>query len=171
MPGRLTLLFPALCLLAARAAFGAAEGDVAPDFTLPVLGNDSTMSLSGSHGKVRYIDFWASWCAPCRVSIPQIVALHEELGGERFEVIGINVDERRDDALDFLDRYPMNYDNLSDPEGVIAAAYDLETMPMSYVIDPQGRITLAHAGFRPGDMDFIRAHILELLDQSGTDAP
>ena len=171
MPGRLTSLFLALYILIVHTAFGAAEGDVAPDFTLPVLGNDSAKSLSASHGKVRYIDFWASWCAPCRVSIPQIIALQDELGGERFEVIGINVDERFDDALGFLDRYPVNYDNLSDPEGKTAAAYDLETMPMSFVIDPQGRITLSHAGFRLGDMDIIQTHIVELLDQSPTDAP
>ena len=75
MPGRLKSLFPALCLLAVPAAFGAVEGDVAPDFTLPVLGDDSTMSLAGSHGKVRYIDFRAFWCAHCRVSIPSTASI------------------------------------------------------------------------------------------------
>ena len=149
-------------------ALGVTEGDAAPDFTLPVLGGESAKSLSDSHGKVRYIDFWASWCAPCRVSIPEIVALQEELGGNHFEVIGINVDERVDDALDFLDRLSMNYENFSDPDGSTAEAYALRTMPMSFVIDPEGRVTLVHEGFRRGDMEAIRAHIVELLGQHAT---
>ena len=171
MPTSLKFSILALNLLFTNAVSGVEEGDMAPGFLLPVLGSETTLSLSVSHGKVRYIDFWASWCAPCRVSIPQIIALQDELGRDRFEVIGINVDERLDDALDFLERYPVNYDNLSDPEGKTAAAYELETMPMSFVIDPQGRITLSHAGFRPGDMDVIQAHIVELLDQFPAEAP
>ena len=137
---------------------------MAPDFLLPVLGDESTQSLSASHGKVRYIDFWASWCAPCRVSIPQIIALQEELGGDDFEVIAINVDERVEDALDFLELYSFNYVNLSSPDGHVAETYSLKAMPMSFVLDSEGRVTLAHAGFRRGDMETIRAHILELLD-------
>ena len=79
----------ALNLLLANTAWGVTEGDSAPDFMLPVLGGETTRSLSASHGKVRYLDFWASWCPPCRVSVPEIVALQRELGGDRFEVIAI----------------------------------------------------------------------------------
>lgn len=154
-----------LTLLPAGLAHSVDEGERAPDFTLPVLGNHAELSLSKTHGKVRYIDFWASWCAPCRVAVPQIVALQEELGGETFEVIAINIDERVDDALDFAERYAMNYVNLSDSDGDIAEAFDLLTVPMSYVIDPEGRVTLVHAGFKRGDMEAIRAHILGLLDR------
>ena len=168
---RLNALVPALSLLFAHTALGAHEGDVAPDFALPVLGSVSTGSLLGTHGKIRYIDFWASWCAPCRVSIPEIVALQTELGGDRFEVIGINVDEWVEDALDFLDRFPVNYVNFSDPDGATAETYTLRTMPTSFVVDPEGRITLVHEGFRRGDMETIREHIIQLLGQSGTEAP
>ena len=138
---------------------------MAPGFELPVLGGETTKSLSASHGKVRYIDFWASWCPPCRVSVPEIVALQRDLGGSRFEVIAINVDERLDDALRFLEHYPMNYDVLSDPQGATAAAYALPGMPTSFVVDPEGRVTLVHVGFRRGDMQAIRAHIVELLER------
>lgn len=155
----------ALSLLVAHPAFAAGEGDAAPDFSLPVLGDDSTRSLSDSHGKVRYLDFWASWCPPCRVSIPDIVSLQEELGGSRFEVIGINVDEWLGDAMRFLRRYPVNYVNLSDPRGETAAAYALLGMPTSFVIDAQGRVTLVHVGYKRGDMETIRAHILQLLGE------
>ena len=155
----------ALSLLLANPALGVAEGDMAPGFELPVLGGETTRSLSASHGKVRYIDFWASWCPPCRVSVPEIVALQRDLGGSRFEVIAINVDERLDDALRFLEHYPMNYDVLSDPQGATAAAWALPGMPTSFVVDPEGRVTLVHVGFRPGDMEDIRAHIVELLER------
>ena len=154
-----------LTLLVAGAAFGVTVGEPAPDFVLPVLGSESTRSLSESHGKVRFIDFWASWCPPCRVSVPAIVALQAELGGNRFEVIAINVDERIGDALGFLERHPTNYDSLSDPRGEIAEAYALLGMPTSFVLDPEGRVTLVHVGFRRGDMEAIRAHIVELLDR------
>ena len=152
----LNLLFPA-------AALGVSEGDLAPDFRLPVLGSDSTRSLSATHGKVRYIDFWASWCPPCRVSMPEIVALQEELGGERFEVISVNVDEQVGDAMRFLSRHPVNFDSLSDPQGLTAEAYALLGMPSSFVLDPEGRVTLVHVGFKRGDMKAIRVHIVELL--------
>ena len=171
MPMPLKSSILALNLLFATAVSGVEAGDMAPDFMLPVLGGDSTQSLSTSHGKVRYIDFWASWCAPCRVSIPQIIALQEELGGPRFEVIAINVDERLDDALDFLRRYPMNYVNLSDPQGRTAEAYALRSMPMSFVINSEGRVTLAHVGFKRGDMKALRAHIVNLLNQLHADDP
>ena len=155
----------ALNLLLAETVLGVAEGDMAPEFVLPVMGGEATKSLSGTHGKVRYIDFWASWCPPCRVSVPEIVALQQELGGSRFAVIAINVDERIGDAMKFLERYPMNYDVLSDPRGATAAAYDLPGMPTSFVVDPEGRVTLVHVGFRRGDMKAIRAHIVELLER------
>ena len=97
--------------------------------------------------------------------MPAIVSLQRELGGSRFEVIAINVDERIDDALAFMERYPMNYDVLSDPRGTTAGAYALPGMPTSFVVDPEGRVTLVHVGFRPGDMQAIRAHIVEVLER------
>ena len=83
--------------------------------------------------------------------------------GRPFEVIAINVDERVADAIRFLERYPMSYGVLSDPQGTTAAAWSLPGMPTSFVIDPEGRVTLVHVGFRRGDMKAIRAHILDLL--------
>ena len=163
MPAILKPLVLASTLLLTGTTLGVGEGEMAPDFVLPVLGGETTRSLSASHGKVRYVDFWASWCPPCRVSVPEIVDLHEDLGGSRFEVIAINVDERIDDAVAFLEHFPMSYDVLSDPQGATAAAYALPGMPTSFVIDPAGRVTLVHVGFRRGDMRIIRAHIVDLL--------
>ena len=150
-------------LLFSSAVLAVSEGDLAPEFRLPVLGGESMRSLWSTRGKVRFIDFWASWCPPCRVSVPEIIALQAELGGKRFEVIGINVDERLEDAMEFLARHPTNYDVLSDSQGETAEAYALLGMPTSFVLDPEGRVTLVHVGFKRGDMKVIRAHIVELL--------
>ncbi len=95
--------------------------------------------------------------------MPEIVALQEELGGERFEVISVNVDEQVGDAMRFLSRHPVNFDSLSDPQGLTAEAYALLGMPSSFVLDPEGRVTLVHVGFKRGDMKAIRVHIVELL--------
>ena len=160
-----------LNVLIANAALGVSEGDLAPEFTLPILGGEESKSLSESHGKVRYLDFWASWCIACRVSIPEMIVLQQELGERRFEVIAISVDEWTDDATRFLSRYSLNYDNLSDPQGEIAKTYGLLAMPSSFVIDPEGRVTLVHQGFKPGDMTAIRAHIVELLSLQPEDPP
>ncbi|MDE0364504.1 MAG: TlpA disulfide reductase family protein [Gammaproteobacteria bacterium] len=156
-------LILSLSILFIDAASAVSEGDLAPDFTLPTLNGQESKSLSASQGKIRYLDFWASWCIACRVSIPDMIVLQQELGKERFKVIAISVDEWIDDATKFLSRYSMNYDNLSDPQGEIAEAYGLLAMPTSFVIDPEGWITLVHQGFKPGDMTAIRAHIDELL--------
>ena len=160
-----------LSVLFTAAASAVSEGDLAPDFTLPTLDGQEIKSLSASHGKVRYLDFWASWCIACRVSIPEMIVLQQELGEERLAVIAISVDEWIDDATRFLSRYSVNYDNLSDPHGKIAEAYGLLAMPTSFVIDSEGRITLVHQGFKPGDMTAIRAHIDELLGLQPLDQP
>ena len=160
-----------LSILFTAAASAVSEGDLAPDFTLPTLDGQESKALSASHGKVRYLDFWASWCIACRVSIPEMIVMQQELGEERLAVIAISVDEWIDDATRFLSRYSVNYDNLSDPHGKIAEAYGLLAMPTSFVIDPEGRITLIHQGFKPGDMTAIRAHIDELLGLQPADQP
>ena len=160
-----------LNILISDAASGVSEGDLAPDFTLPILGDEESKSLSASHGKVRYLDFWASWCIACRVSIPEMIVLQQELGQKQFKVIAISVDEWIDDATRFLSRYSVNYDNLSDPQGETAEAYGLLAMPTSFVIDAEGRVTLVHQGFKPGDMTAIRVHIVDLLSLQPAEPP
>jgi thiol-disulfide isomerase/thioredoxin len=80
-------------LLASALGHAVAEGDAAPLFTLPSLDDSEVYSLAP--GKVIYLDFWASWCAPCRVSFPEVIALQNEMGSDRFEVIAVTVDENR----------------------------------------------------------------------------
>lgn len=94
-----------------------------------------------------------------------MVVLQEELGSDQFEVIAINLDEDQEKGTRFLKRFPVNYTVLTDPEGLVAKTYQLPGMPSSFVIDRAGIISLAHTGFRRGDMTIIRKHIKVLLDQ------
>lgn len=140
------------------------EGTVAPAFSLPQLSNpEIRISSADLAGKVVYLDFWASWCGPCRISVPEINELQASLGSDHFEVIAINLDENPEAAKKFLKRFPVVYSVLTDPEGNVAEAYQLPGMPTSYVIDRNGNISLTHVGFKPGDMTTIRAHIESLL--------
>jgi len=144
------------------------EGDTAPPFRLPELGSGATVhTLLEYEGKVIYLDFWAAWCDPCRISIPEIVKLQAELGSQHFVVLAINLDTEIDEADQFLVRFPVNYTVLSDPEGRIAELYQLPGMPTSFVIDKSGKIALRHVGYRLGDIDTIKNIIEELLNGEG----
>ena len=151
-----------IMLLTSALSHAAVEGDTAPLFTLPNLDKSSTYSLAA--GKVIYLDFWASWCAPCRVSFPEVIALQNDLGSDRFEVIAVTVDENPAAAIRFLRRYDVPYQILSDPDGVVAGQYALPCMPTSFVIDQEGSVSLRHSGFKPGDMTSIRRRIHQLLE-------
>ena len=151
-----------ILLLTSAFSHAAAEGDTAPLFTLPNLDKSATYSLAT--GKVIYLDFWASWCAPCRVSFPEVIALQNDLGSDRFEVIAVTVDENPAAARRFLRHYDVPYQILSDPDGVVAGQYALPGMPTSFVIDQEGSVSLRHSGFKPGDMTSIRRRIHQLLE-------
>ena len=155
----------AVLLFLPVACFAISEGEAAPEFTLPELDQSGDVSLSSTNGKVRYLDFWASWCAPCRVSFPQIIALQSALSNDDFEVIAVNVDENPKLAIKFLRRYETNYKILSDPKGNVASLYQLPGMPTSFLLDRTGKIRLVHSGYKAGDMQKIRATIESLLTE------
>ena len=152
-----------ICLLASFANIAATEGQPAPELSLAELNSAATYELSDLRGKVVYLDFWASWCAPCRVSFPEIIQLKQDLADQPFEVIAVTVDENPEDAQRFLRRYEVPYPILHDKEGRSAATYRLPGMPTSFVIDGNGKIQLRHTGFKPGDMEAIRETIVDLL--------
>ena len=123
----------------------------APVFQLPELESEQIVSLSSFKGKVVYLDFWASWCKPCVKSFPKLDALHKKYNGEGFEVIAINLDQKKSKALEFLKRQPVEYTVLYDEHTEVAQAYKVQAMPSSYFIDKNGKIRLSHKGFIPGD--------------------
>jgi thiol-disulfide isomerase/thioredoxin len=140
------------------------EGAAAPGFSLPVFDQPVIRESSEYLGKVIYLDFWASWCGPCQVSVPQLIQLQADLNSDEFEVVAINVDEEAHRARRFLASYNVNYTVLADPTGQVAAEYELMGMPSAFIVNQEGKIVKIHTGFKLGDMDIIRSHINELLN-------
>jgi len=134
----------------------------APVFTLP--GDNQNISLDKLKGKVVYLDFWASWCDPCRKSFPWMNGLTARFDSKNFAVVAVNLDTSKEDATKFLGKVPANFIVAYDPEGKVATKYDLQAMPSSYLIDKQGNLILTHKGYREGDAADIEDKILKLLN-------
>ena len=152
-------------ILLCAPAYPTERGDVAPSFESPELFDNGTVALADYAGKVVLIDFWASWCAPCRDSLPLLSRLHAALVDRGFEVLAINIDEDLDDGRRFLTTYPVGYTVLSDQAGGVAKSYGLTTMPTSFLVDRRGIVRYVHKGFDAGDIEKIRAQTLRILDE------
>lgn len=158
-PIALTLAL-SLCSFAAEAVD---VGQPAPEFTLPTLLQDQPTALKQYAGKVVYLDFWASWCAPCRTSFPLLNKLYEKLKGKGFEVVGVNVDEDKGNAEKFLKEFPVSFTVLRDATGEWPDKYVVESMPTSFIIDKKGVVQKIHHGFTSGDITELEEKITELL--------
>lgn len=138
-------------------------GQPAPEFTLPTLQQGQATTLKQYAGKVVYLDFWASWCAPCRTSFPLLNKLHEKLKGQGFEVVGINLDEDKANAEKFLKEFPVSFTVLRDEKGEWSDKFVVESMPTSFIIDKKGVVQNIHHGFNSGDITELEAKITKLL--------
>ncbi len=138
-------------------------GQPAPQFTLPILKNDSPISLKQFVGKIVYLDFWASWCAPCKTSFPLLNKLHAKFKTQGFDVIAVNLDENKDLAEKFLQEVPVDFTVLRDSNGEWADKYVVDSMPTSFIIDKNGVVQKIHHGFVAEDIKEIEAKINELL--------
>jgi thiol-disulfide isomerase/thioredoxin len=139
-------------------------GTPAPKFDLPVFGNAHRhIALDSLRGKVVMIDFWASWCGPCRQSFPLYEALRKELPAKDFTLLAINLDEMIDGPSAFLEEHPVGYASVADPEGDVAKQFGLIGMPSSFVLDRDGIVRARHTGFKPKDVDELRREITDLI--------
>ncbi len=153
----------ALALLSVIASAAVNQGTAAPDFELPLLDSRDKLRLRDYRGRVVLLDFWASWCGPCRQSLPEYQKLREEFPRKDFEVIAITVDEDAADALKFLERHALRFPLPHDPQGKVAGAYQPLGMPTSYLIDRNGVVRSRHSGFNMEDVAPLRAHIEQLV--------
>jgi thiol-disulfide isomerase/thioredoxin len=124
----------------------------------------SALDLAPSRGRVVLVDFWASWCAPCRESFPWMSEMLRKYGERGLDIVAVNLDEDRAAADAFLAQWPAGFLIVHDPQGRIAADFDIRTMPTSVLFDREGRPALVHAGFRAEDAGAYEKDIEALLD-------
>ena len=141
-------------------------GRPAPDFELPSLrsGNES-IRLSDYRGKIVYLDFWSSWCAPCRRAMPHLDTLRQEFSRADFEVIGVNTDLLADDAREFLEHVPVSYPIARDPGGRAARRFGVEALPALLVIDRAGVVRRSFKGGAVEAHQELRATLTNLVGE------
>jgi thiol-disulfide isomerase/thioredoxin len=159
----ISFLFIALTLVNFSAQAGSQATKIAPDFNLPL--KQGSISLSQYKGKVVYLDFWASWCIPCRKSFPWMNSMEQKYSNKGLKIITINLDKKEKAVEKFLKRYPANFAVAYDPAGKTAEAYDVKGMPSSYLIDRSGKIIYTHIGFRASNKNILEAKIKAALAQ------
>lgn len=160
-----TLILTVCMLLSAANVAALTVGQKIPDFSLAALDGSQQYSLGDYAGQVVYVDFWASWCGPCRQSLPSLDRLYRQLSDRGFVVLAINVDAYSQDAKDFLKAYPVSYPVLHDEGGSLPVAFGVKGMPTAFLLDKQGNLRRVHEGFRLGDDDLIRKEVLTLLEE------
>ena len=168
MPQRIAALLLGTLGLCASAV---EPGDPAPPFVLPELEGEGAVALADLAGQVVLLDFWASWCAPCREALPYYSGLHDELSDRGLAVLAVNVDDRLDDARRFVDERVLLQPMLQDADGEVARRFGVSVMPAAFVIDRDSVVRLAHVGFDAGHAAETRALILDLLAQPAATSP
>jgi thiol-disulfide isomerase/thioredoxin len=137
-------------------------GTAAPDVTLPVLGGGA-MSLAGLQGKVVVLDFWATWCEPCRGQMPSIAKLHRELAGQAAVVIGINDDETPERARAYIEEQKLDWTHLYDgPAGAARKAFEVTAIPTVIVLDREGKIAAYETGLAESSEKTLREALRRL---------
>jgi thiol-disulfide isomerase/thioredoxin len=139
--------------------------DPAPLFSGVAVNGGQSINLSDYRGKVVFVDFWASWCPPCLLSLPAYNQIYKDIGTAEFEIIAINVDEYTEDGLKFLEDHPVDFPVLVDPVGDIGKPYRIRTLPRSFLLDRNGQIVSSHKSFKAGDEIKLKQEIITLLGQ------
>mgnify|MGYP001823438726 FL=1 len=147
-------LIVAVCICLFLAGFSQAStvksGEAAPDFTLRSL-HGPNLRLEEYRGKVVLINFWASWCGPCRQEMPILDRLHQRYEETGFAVLGVNVEGEDAPAQKIVDKTNVTFPVLIDEGQKVSELYDLEAMPSTVVVDRDGLVRYVHRGYKPGD--------------------
>ncbi|MBI2771058.1 MAG: TlpA family protein disulfide reductase [Burkholderiales bacterium] len=143
-------------------AGGAVEvGAAAPDFE--VTGPQGLVKLRQFEGKLLYLDFWASWCGPCRQSFPWMGEMQAKYAAQGLQVLAINLDAKAPDAQKFLAAVPAGFAVAYDPIGASPRMYQIKAMPSSVLIDRKGKVIAVHRGFEPADRARLEEQIQAAL--------
>ena len=162
---RIALLGFSLFLLVASVAHALGPGDPPPPIDMADL-SGKKVDLKALQGKVVVVDFWASWCGPCREEMPVLEALHKKYAEQGLVIVGVNIDNNAKKMNNFLKGSPVTFRIVHDPKITIAQKYEPSTMPSSYFIARDGKLRYVHQGFRKKDAAELEAQIKALLSES-----
>ena len=160
---KFSIMAALLFLSASYSQAGITEGK-APDFTLP-SNLEQNLRLDEQAGNVVLINFWASWCAPCREEMPYLNALHEEYAELGLTVWGVNVDQKQKDADKAIRRLSVQFPVLFDSENKIAELYNVDAMPTTVIVDRDGNIRYLHRGYQKGYEVEYEKQVGELISE------
>jgi thiol-disulfide isomerase/thioredoxin len=155
----LAILLLAASLCAERAPAAGRDPRPAPGFSLPT--RSGVVHSDSLRGRVVLVDFWASWCGPCRASFPWLRSLHERYAPRGLTIVAINLDKDRDAAEAFLEKYPAPFLVGFDPAGKTAEAFRVSAMPSTFLISRAGSLLHSHTGFDPRKAGALEAMIEE----------
>ena len=156
------MLFVVMSTISFNASAKVPVGVEAPDFTLDAL-SGSKVRLQDLRGRVVMINFWASWCAPCRLEMPHLVRLHEKYRSAGFTLLGVNIDEDRKVGAAMAERVGVKFPVLFDTDKKVTRLYDMGAMPATLIVDRKGRVRFAHLGYEAGVEALYEKHIREIL--------
>lgn len=128
-----------------RSGTGSTNGAIAPDFTLPLL-DGQALGLSSYRGKIVLLDFWATWCEPCREEIPHFIELQNKYGQRGFQIIGVSMDDTPDPVRAFYQQYHMNYPVVMGNASIGEQYGGVLGLPIAFLLDRDGRISAKHIG-------------------------
>jgi cytochrome c biogenesis protein CcmG/thiol:disulfide interchange protein DsbE len=155
-------LLVAAVVLVAPLAHAVDAGQPAPALKLATATGES-ITLDALRGKVVYVDFWASWCGPCRRSFPWMNTMQQKYGPRGFTVVAVNVDKKRADAERFLANIPGNFTIVYDEAGVTPGAWGVKGMPSSYLVDQRGNVVFVERGFLDEQAAAVEERVQALL--------
>ena len=152
-----------LAALAATSALATDVGQTAPSFEL--AGQKGPVQLAAYKGKTVYLDFWASWCGPCKQSFPWMNDMQKRYGASGLRVVGVNLDQKSEDAKAFLAANPALFDVAFDPDGKTPKAYGVKGMPTSMLIGADGKVLMVHQGFKDENRDELEKQIKQAVSR------
>jgi peroxiredoxin len=158
-----TLSAALIAFCGAVAATVATDGN-APDFTLRTL-DGPNLRLQEQRGRVVLINFWATWCGPCRQEMPHLNRLYDKYRAAGFTLLGVNIDEDGRNAAGVASKLGLRFPVLLDTDKKVSRRYDLGTMPSTVLIDRDGRVRFVHLGYRDGLEATYETQVRELLRQ------
>ena len=154
----------ALAATLAVSSLVGASASLAPTFALPSRGGD-TVTLDKLKGQVVMINFWASWCGPCRTEMPLLDQMYKRYSALGFTLLGVNVESDSKDAEKLLQQMPVSFPVLFDKENKVSKLYEVNAMPSTVFIDRKGNVRYLHRGYKNGDESEYLNQIRALLKE------